>query len=94
MTFQGPIERRRKGGVSKIWDHGGLRGECKGRWGVVVKEDGEYKWEKMKDQKNEDLQMSQPFSHMNDQLPLLESAALHAGLACSFFTADGSVWCS
>lgn len=51
-------------------------------------------WEKMKDQKNEELQMSEPFSLLNDQLPLLESAALHAGLECSFFTADGSIWCS
>lgn len=51
-------------------------------------------WKKMKDQKNEELQMSQPFSFLNDRFPLLESVALHAGLACSFFTADGSVWCS
>lgn len=39
-------------------------------------------WEKMKDQENKELQMSQPFSLLNDQLPLLESVALHAKLAC------------
>lgn len=43
---------------------------------------------------DEELQMSQPFSLLNDPLPLLEPAALHGGLACPFFTADGSVWCS
>lgn len=36
--------------VGKIWEHGGVRGGCKGRWWVglgwvVVKEDREHRWE-------------------------------------------------
>lgn len=68
-----------------------------------MKEDGEQRWEarvegeegsKWKDKKNGVLQTRQPFSLLNDLLPLLEPVALCAGLACSFFFADGWFWCS
>lgn len=85
-----------------------LIGGRKGRWCVGlgelgVKEDGEHRWEakvggeegmKWKDKRNGELQMRQPFSFLNEQLPLVEPVALRARLACSFFMGDGWFWCS
>lgn len=49
---------------------------------------------KWKDKKNGELQMRQPFSFLNEQLPLIEPVALRARLAGSFFMGDGWFWCS
>lgn len=88
--------------VGKIWDHSGLLGECKGRSGVgwqwvVVKEDGEHRWEAGvvgEDERSEKLGTANEWTFQPFEWPIASLGVCCPSCRDSFFTADGSIWCS